>query len=100
MERSCPPASHPAVCAEKTSGRFPTREVTDVMPKVFTHLKHRGGICEGTNHSNRRKKQRHLKQYAELKYNIAVCGLLQVGLRKESKMQRSEETKTLRMSRG
>ena len=71
------PASPPAVCAEKTSGRFPTREVTDVMPKVFTHLKHRGGIWEGTNHSNRRKKQRHLNmQYAERKYNIAVCGII------------------------
>ena len=95
------PASPPAVCAEKTSGRFPTREVTDVMPKVFTHLKHRGGICEGTNHSNRRKKQGYIKQYMQNWIIILQCvALLKVGLRKESKMQRSEGSKTLRMSRG
>ena len=33
-----------AVCAEKTLDRFQTREVTDVMPRVFTHLQHGGGI--------------------------------------------------------
>ena len=32
-----------AVCAEKTLDRFQTREVTDVMPRVFTHLQHGRG---------------------------------------------------------
>ena len=35
----------PAVCAEKTLDPFRTREVTDVMPRVFTHLQQRGEKC-------------------------------------------------------
>ena len=42
-----PPPHHPppAVCAEKTLDPFRTREVTDVMPRVFTHLQQRGEKC-------------------------------------------------------
>ena len=37
----------PPVCCEKTLDRFRTREVTDVMPRVFAHLQQRENMYRG-----------------------------------------------------
>ena len=50
-------ASPPTVCAEKTLERFRTREVTDVMPRVFAHLQQEGEMCTGIHYSRKYLKE-------------------------------------------
>ena len=69
----------PPVCSEKTLDRFRTREVTDVMPRVFAHLQQRENMYRGIIYPR--------KYWKEIsKYHFVLAHVYDLTLEKELAM--------------